>query len=319
MPLRPGQRLLLDGAIGTELNRRGVDTSLPLWSTRALLEAEDILEQVHADYLAAGAEAITANTFRTQRRTLERANIAARTESLTARAVAIAKRARDAAEKHTGRRALVFGSVPPLEDCYDPASAPDYKTARNEQGEHIELLLRARVDAILIETMNTIAEALACAVEAQGRAPGRWILSCCLKHDASEPTLLSGEPVSDLIDSLNRHVKGGAAAARAIGCNCVPAPSVEENVKQLRATLRDDIPIIAYANVGKPDPDQGWTSTDAVDPEAYANYARTWITAGATIIGGCCGTSPETTRALRRVFAESIAPNSPARTPPDPA
>ena len=67
--------LLLDGATGTELERRGVRTALPLWSAPALLEHPEIVEQIHADYAAAGAELITANTFRTQRRTLARGGL----------------------------------------------------------------------------------------------------------------------------------------------------------------------------------------------------------------------------------------------------
>ncbi len=66
--LRSG--LLLDGATGTELNRRGVDISLPLWSARAILEAPETLRQIHVDYLCAGADIITANTFRTHRHNL---------------------------------------------------------------------------------------------------------------------------------------------------------------------------------------------------------------------------------------------------------
>src|SRR5438034_11831000 len=67
--------LLLDGATGTELGRRGADISLPLWSARAIIEAPDILADIHRDYLRAGADLITANTFRTHRRTLAKAGM----------------------------------------------------------------------------------------------------------------------------------------------------------------------------------------------------------------------------------------------------
>jgi len=87
------QPLLLDGATGTELNRRGVDTGLPMWSANALLTdaGQDVLRQIHADYLAAGAEILTTNTFRTHRRALAPSGNSGRALELTRRAVDIAR------------------------------------------------------------------------------------------------------------------------------------------------------------------------------------------------------------------------------------
>ena len=86
--------LLLDGATGTELDRRGVDISLPLWSARAIVDAPQILQDIHSDYLAAGANVITANTFRTHRRSLAKAGLGDQAGALSRQAVEIAKRAR---------------------------------------------------------------------------------------------------------------------------------------------------------------------------------------------------------------------------------
>ncbi len=111
--LSSGRALLLDGATGTELQRRGVDTSLPLWSARALLDAPGVLQTIHADYIAAGADIITTNTFRTHRRTLTRAELGARTRELTQLAVKIAREA----ARQVDREVFVAGSISPLEDC----------------------------------------------------------------------------------------------------------------------------------------------------------------------------------------------------------
>ncbi len=285
-PASSPKPLVLDGATGTELGRRGVDISLPLWSARALLEAPDVLHAIHHDFLAAGADAITANTFRTHRRSLARAVMGDRAAELTRQAVGIAKAARDERKPD----AIVLGSVAPLEDCYQPALAPDEPTCRAEHAEMIGSLLDAGVDLVLIETMNNLREARAAAREAQRLAPGKWIISFCTKSLGPAGILLSDEPLSDLLGQLHD--------AYAVGVNCVAAPSVEAQVRFLRDALPEHVRIIAYANVGYADEAGNWVLTDAVDPTRYAQYAQRWIDAGATIVGGCCGTTPGTMQAI---------------------
>ncbi|MCH2161341.1 MAG: homocysteine S-methyltransferase family protein, partial [Phycisphaerales bacterium] len=89
--------LLLDGATGTELDRRGVDVRIPLWSARAMDEAPEVLEEVHRAYLLAGADAVITNTFRTHERSLAKAGLGKDAERLTRSAVEIARSACDSA------------------------------------------------------------------------------------------------------------------------------------------------------------------------------------------------------------------------------
>ncbi len=292
--------LILDGATGTELHRRGVDTSLPLWSARALIGDADALYAVHADYLDAGADAITTNTFRTHRRSLARAGLGHRAEELTRLAVDVARRARDDRKP----KALVLGSVAPLEDCYRPDLAPDEDSCSKEQEEIIHSLVESGVDLVLIETMNTVREACAAAAAAERLAPGRWILSCCCRFEGPPGTLLSGESMADLLRALDQRLPAGASAASAIGINCVAATDMERQVRSLRSILPANLDLIAYANVGRPDDQYGWVNTDAVDPARYAALASRWIEAGATMVGGCCGTTPATIRALAQAAAQ---------------
>lgn len=293
--------LLLDGATGTELERRGVDISLPLWSARALLDAPEVLAAIHREYLNAGAGAITTNTFRTHRRSLAKAGLEHRAAELTARAVEIARAAREA---HAGG-ALVLGSVAPLEDCYQPALAPDEATCRREHARMIDDLLEAGADYLLIETMNTLHEARAAATEARQRAPGRWMVSFCLRSEGPPGVLLSGEPVTGLLSDL--------ADAYAVGVNCVAAPAAEAQVALLRRALPQHVRVAAYANIGFADKDGNWISTDAVSPDRYADHALAWKTAGATIIGGCCGTSPRTIEAVAKRLRDPVTDKRGAR------
>ena len=140
--VRAGPPLLLDGATGTELERRGVACDLPLWSARALTQAPDVLEAIHRDYVAAGVDALTANTFRTHARSLAAAGMEDRARQWTELAVQSARNAAVGSD----REIFVLGSAAPLEDCYRPDLAPDADTCEREHAEMIGALVEAGVD-----------------------------------------------------------------------------------------------------------------------------------------------------------------------------
>lgn len=288
MPSLEESVLLIDGATGTLLERKGVDISLPLWSAHAVIEHPEVLEEVHREYLEAGAKAITTCTFRTHERSLAKAGMGDRAAELTRKAVEIARRARDAVNPD----ALILGSVAPLEDCYRPDLAPDYETCSTEHGMMIENLLAGGVDVILIETQNCLRESQAAVEQARRQMPagGKWMLSYCMQREGPPLETLAGESLTEYFASLTD--------AWALGVNCTAAPNTESQVKLLRGIAPPGVRIAAYANIGYADPMGNWVSTDAVDPDRYTNYAAQWIADGATIIGGCCGTRPEMIKAI---------------------
>ncbi len=278
--------ILLDGATGSELERRGVEIGLPLWSANAILHAPEVVQQVHRDYLEAGARAITTNTFRTHQRSLAKAGMGDRAGELTRIAVEIARAARDGANTD----ALVLGAVAPLEDCYRPHLAPDGDTCHREHAQCIEHLVEAGVDMVWIETMCSAREATAAADAARSIAPSRWGISFCLADDGK---VLDGTALEDIIPAI--------VDARWIGINCVAATVLARHVAMLRSALDtagltgDAGPrIAAYGNVGHADGHGAWISTDAVAPKRFAEHAMDWVHAGATVVGGCCGTTPAT-------------------------
>ncbi|MFQ5734329.1 MAG: homocysteine S-methyltransferase family protein [Planctomycetaceae bacterium] len=282
--LQESRPLLLDGATGTELNRRGVDTRLPLWSARALVEATGVLGGIHRDYVDAGADILTANTFRTHRRNLAHAGWGGRACELTRRAVEIARSAADG-------RAWVVGSQPPLEDCYLPDLVPGDAELDHEHGEMSRNLAAAGVDAILVETQNTIREAVAAVQAARQTALPLLVSFVC----GVDGRLLSGESLGDAAKTVQPF------APLAILVNCVPADAALSMLRELRNAVTP-VPIGGYANIGRSDPQQGWINTDARDPDCYAAYADSWLRAGARIIGGCCGTTPAHIRRLRALI-----------------
>ena len=280
--------LVLDGATGTELDRRGVDVGMPLWSAGAMDQAPEVLRDVHAAYLEAGADAIITNTFRTHERSLAKAGLGGRAEELTHAAVSIARAARDA----TNPKALVLGGVAPLEDCYSPSLSPNADTCHREHGQLIGHLVDAGVDLVLIETMCSAHESLAAAEAAAAKVPDACGISFCLSSNGEVGMLLDGTPIAELLPTLR--------GARFIGINCVAATVLADQVTHLRSLLPDDMAIAAYGNVGHADEEGGWVCTDAIDPEPYASHAMDWIQAGASIIGGCCGTTPASIQAIKR-------------------
>lgn len=280
--------LLLDGATGTELHRRGVNTGLPLWSANALLDDHDsqTLKQIHLDYLNAGADIITADTFRTHKRSLAKGGCGGRARELTLKAVAIARES----VTQVGNLRYIAGSIAPLEDCYSPQLVPSDLECEREHSEMIQHLAEAKVDYFLIETMNTIREA-AIAAKAAARIGGIPIVVSFVCGVDSK--LLSGESLGDAARTV---IDLGVDI---IGVNCVSTPHIKDCLDQLRSF---NMPLIAYGNIGHVDERVGWMNTDAVDPEAYARYAATW---DAQIIGGCCGTTPEHIRHSEKMIHAS--------------
>lgn len=274
------RQLILDGATGTELNRRGVDTGLPLWSANALMNERDtkILQQIHKDYLYSGADIITTNTFRTHRRALAPSGNADRALELTRRAVDIARGAIAIVKSDSPK--FIAGSMSTLEDCYRPDLVPPDKELRTEHSERIYHLIECDVDLILIETINTIREAVIMAKLAVIAGTPVVVSFVCDR----EGKILSGET---LTKAANQLLPLGIAA---IGVNCGPAPNLAKPLAELSAVCGKDFPLIAYGNIGYADEKVGWVNTDSENPKAYCEHAIHWPV---KIVGGCCGTTPE--------------------------
>lgn len=284
--LERGELILLDGALGSELERRGVATPLPLWSAQALLDAPETLRRVHEDYARAGADVLATATFRTTPRVMRKAG---RPESdagrLTEAAVRIAAEGRDAAA--AGRPVWIGGSMGPLEDCYRPEDAPPADEMEREHAAQAIRLKRAGADLILLETMNRIDEAAAAARAARG-AEVPFTVSFVCRGGAR---LLSGESLADAVRTLE------PLGPMAVLVNCTP---LDETAACLDAMSRaTHLPFGCYPNAGAVSSSGAWTFDPSVTPERFASLAREWIRTGAQVLGGCCGTSPEHIRALR--------------------
>jgi S-methylmethionine-dependent homocysteine/selenocysteine methylase len=291
--LRSGPPLLLDAAMGSDLDRRGLPTTLPLWSARGLIERPHLVRQIHRENLLAGADVITTNTFRTTARTLRKAGLdPALAPELDALAVRLAQEAKGEAGRAD---ALIAGSIAPLEDCYLPVFATPPEVAFAEHLAQARNLAEAGVDFLLIETMPTSAEAaiaLQAAVEIGLPATVGFV---CSPLEAAQPVrLLSGET---LVEAVAGVIPSGPVG---ILVNCAAPAVIAAALGQLGELT--SLPIGGYANVGHIDDITGWSPDERVTGPVYAARAQAWLDLGARIIGGCCGTHPGHTAALRTLI-----------------
>jgi len=283
-----GEFVLLDGAMGTELEERGLKTPLPLWSAEALRTDPDAVCRIHEDYIRAGADVLTTATFRTTRRTMRKAGLPeSEADRLTALAVSLARRARDAVAPG-GRGVWIAGALAPLEDCYRPQASPGEAEATPEHAEQARRLVEAGADVLLLETMNTVGEARAACAAAQASGVPFLVSFIC----ADPTTILSGEPLAEAARAVESFGPG------AILVNCTPPDIVAGCIDTLSRAVQT--PIGCYPNAGGSDFEtEEWQLDTRASPEGFASMAAGWIRAGALVLGGCCGTRPSHIRALR--------------------
>ena len=282
------RHILLDGGMGRELRFRGVDVTTSIWSAKALIEAPRVVREVHRDFIAAGADMITINSYGIVKSNLAWAGIEDRFEALNLLACELAKEARDA----SGRDILIAGSLPPLAGSYRPDRVGDFDQIEPLYREQAKILA-PHVDLFLCETMSSIDEGRAAAAAATRTGKPVWV--CWTLHEDRSGRLRSGEDIDAAVRSLSDLPVSGALA------NCCAPESITKVIPRLKQTGMKTIG--GYANTFQPIPEDwdltGDKKTDGLldlrgdlDPESYAVHVNDWLAAGATVVGGCCGTRP---------------------------
>ena len=268
--------LILDGAMGTVLQQRG----LPLGGQPELLNLTSpaLLEDIHKEYIAAGSQVIYANTFGAN--ALKLARTGHGVEEIVSAAVAIAKRA----AAGTGVRVAL--DVGPLGELLEPMGSLPFERAYGLFREVVEAGARAGADLIVIETMTDLYEAKAALLAAKERTSLPVFVTMSFEESGRTFTGCT-------VASMARTLEG--LGADAIGLNCSLGPDLlVPLLKELCENTR--LPVIAKPNAGLPDPVTGGYD---MDPDAFALAILRCQETGVTIFGGCCGTSPEYIRRLR--------------------
>jgi S-methylmethionine-dependent homocysteine/selenocysteine methylase len=282
--LARGNTLILDGGTGTELRRRGMTLSRATWSALASVTHFELLRTIHADYIAAGADVITTNTFAATRFVLEAAGHGDDFAVVATRAVAAAREARDA----SGREVAIAGSISCLPPRFDVQAYPHERAERAAYFELAETLAEAGVDLLALEMLQETRHApLACEA---ARAVGLplWLgVSCRL---GAGGTLVGFDfPLVSLAECLDAVLTFMPGAVNVMHS---PMAAIEPALCEIRA--RWPGPLGAYPEIGDGTPH----APHSVSPAAFAAQALGWLASGAQIIGGCCGTTPEHVRAL---------------------
>ncbi|MDK4734390.1 homocysteine S-methyltransferase family protein [Rhizobium sp. CNPSo 3490] len=282
---------ILDGGMSRELLRLGAELKQPEWSALALMNSPEVVRKVHQEFIAAGSEIITTNSYALVPFHIGEDRFQEEGPALMRLA---GRLAREAADAVTGRKVLVAGSLPPIFGSYEPEN---FQPSRVQ--DYLEVLvenLAPFVDLWLGETLSLIAEgeAVRKAVAASGKP--FWISFTLADDEAAirggAPKLRSGESVED---AASWAVSSGAAAFL---FNCSKPEVMQGAVETAARVFRErnaQIEIGVYANAfegetGEQAANEGLHDTrDDLNDDAYSRFACSWAEAGATIIGGCCG------------------------------
>lgn len=293
--LRKGEVRLLDGATGTELEKRGVPMTSNAWSGQASLDHIETLEAIHRDYIEAGADVITANTYATSRALLQLDGLGERFEEINRAAVHAARRARERCNRPD---VMIAGSLSHRGPISEGSARPDSGAAigldemADALGEQARLLRDEGCDLLLLEMMYDPARMpLVFEAAVQTGLPVWAGFSARRDEDGQLLGFGPGEdiPFARIVSVLHDWNVDAA------GIMHTPSNLVSDALETLRATFNG--PLMAY-------PDSGyfksphWQFEDVIETRELRRYAEGWIEQGAQVLGGCCGLSREHIAAL---------------------
>jgi methionine synthase / methylenetetrahydrofolate reductase (NADH) len=306
--------LLADGAMGTVLYARGI--FINRCYDELNLSDPNLITSIHEEYLQAGADVLETNTFGANRFRLTRHGLAEKVAEINAAGVKLARQAVEHLKDKQAGDAWVAGSVGPLGVRLEPLGKVGLDEARAAFSEQIAALAHAGVDLLVIETMPALNEAHEALRAAKETAPDLPVLVMVTVDDDSN--CLDGSSPAQAAALLTEW------GADAIGVNCSTGPAtVLTAIEAMRAAT--ELPLAAMPNAGMPRAVEG-RNIYLCSPEYMASFARKAIAAGAQMVGGCCGTTPNHIRAMRsamraldaqaRVEVHGAAPELNTETPP---
>ncbi|MGH6718253.1 MAG: homocysteine S-methyltransferase family protein [Alphaproteobacteria bacterium] len=287
-----GGIVLIDGAMGTELQRRGVHMDQHAWSGIAVLEHGAIVRQIHEDYIRAGADVIITNTFASSRRALEPAGHGADVAGINRQAVDLARQAR---ERAADRPVAIAGSISTYFGRLDPPKAPDPAQERAAYREQAELLAGAGCDLIALEMMSDVEQTEFALDAALAVGLPVWLGLSVRRPEADGAVMLFDESHT-LAEAVT------AFAGRPIAAVTVMHSRVPVTAPALAIVRRHWSGLVGvYPHAGRFKMPE-WQFIDGMSPDDYAREAAGWVAQGAALVGGCCGIGPAHIQRLAAVL-----------------
>ena len=287
-----GKPVVIDGGMGTLLDKSGVPMDDQVWSSRSVLTHPDAVVQAHEAYITAGAEVIITNTFAAARHMLEPGGLGDHVREVNRSAVRLAQQARDSVANEA---VAIAGSI-----CeWAPTDNPKWHTPEavgRSTREQAEILAETGVDLIALEMCQDIDFSVAVVESVLEFELPVWIGMSARTHKGSSCLSIFDFPepgFEELVKSLAGY------PGTMMNIMHTPVPDVEEAMDIVKRYW--DGPVGIYPESGyftMPN----WQFVDIIEPEDLAVIARTWVESGARMVGGCCGLGPEHIVALRRAL-----------------
>jgi homocysteine S-methyltransferase len=299
--LRGGEVFVLDGAVGTELQRRGVPMDTEAWCAVANLSHPETVVETHRAYIAAGARVVTANTFASARHVLEAAGLGEETEAANRAAIRHAREAVEA-EGHPG--VLIAGSLSSMAPLGEWHAAPTNASAAAAYREQAEVLADAGAELLVAEMMLDLENA-ALVVEAALETGLPLLVGWSASPDGAGgvATFRSGMIRESALADFDALMRAGVALGGDV--HGIMHSAIEVTGPALKILARHwRGPTMAYAETGRFDP-PNWVFPADGTPTTYADTAVRWVEEdGVQIVGGCCGTTPAHIAALAAALGE---------------
>ncbi|MDE5590693.1 MAG: homocysteine S-methyltransferase family protein, partial [Acetatifactor sp.] len=293
--------LYLDGATGSNLVKAGMPSGV--CPEQWILEHRSVMLELQKQYVLAGTDILYAPTFTANRIKLAEYGLEDQLQEMNRELVAIS---REAAETVSGRRVYVAGDLTMTGEQLTPMGTMKPDELISVYKEQILALMEAGVDLLVVETMMSLAEARAALIAAKEVCELPVMVTMTFEPDGRTLYGTDARTAAVVLESLG---------ACAIGVNCSSGPGAMQQIVADMAAVTGEIPIIAKPNAGLPFLDEQGRTCYEMDADSFVEEMKLLVTAGATVLGGCCGTSPEFIGRLKVTFGREPDCNVQRRQP----
>ena len=281
--------ILIDGATGTEAERRGVPQLTNAWNGGGALSHPEIIKEIHLDYIRHGAEIVISNSFATSKQALNDAGLEYLFEEYNRRSVELAIEARNISKK---TNILVAGSI-----CYQrfPTGEPNKNTLFEDIFEQAVILRDAGADLLMLEMMLHLDLTLITLDAALKTGLPVWVGLSCKKNNDGNICLLGGDLSTDCLKELKKK------SVQLVNIMHTEVDLISECLDVLDADWDGYVGVYAHTGLYK---NPEWIFDDIISPEDYAGASKTWIERKINIIGGCCGIRSEHIKCLNTLISQ---------------